>query len=413
MSSRAAFRHRDFRIFQGARFLMTIATQMQSVAVGWQVYATTHRALDLGYVGLAEFVPTFLLALVAGAVADRYDRRKIVILTTLGVGACSLALLFLAHRHAGVGGIYAVLVAFGVARAFTGPASQALLPSLVPKEDFANAVTWMSSLFQVATILGPALGGVLYGAGGASFVYAATAVASIVVAMLLTLVRPSGEPIEVRGASWGTFLAGIRYVRQHRVLLGCISLDLFAVLFGGATALLPIFASDVLFVGPWGLGLLRSAPAVGAAVMGTVIAHRPLKRHAGLTMLGCVGLFGLATVVFGLSKSFALSLVALVVTGAADMVSVVIRQTLVQLRTPHAMRGRVSAVNMMFIVTSNELGEFESGVTAAWFGAVPAVVLGGLGSLLVVFLWTMGFRELRDVDRLEDEGPPSSSLAVD
>ncbi|HEY2512116.1 MAG TPA: MFS transporter [Polyangiaceae bacterium] len=412
MSSRAAFRHRDFRIFQGARFLMTIAIQMQSVAVGWQVYATTHRAMDLGYVGLAEFVPTFLLALVAGAAADRYDRRKIIILTTLGVGACSLALLSLARMHAGVGGIYAVLVAFGVARAFTGPASQALLPSLVPKEDFANAVTWMSSLFQVATILGPALGGVLYGAGGASAVYAATAVTSVVVAVLVAQVRPSGEPIEERGASWGTFLAGIRYVRQHRVLLGCISLDLFAVLFGGATALLPIFASDVLFVGPWGLGLLRSAPAAGAAVMGTVIAHRPLKRHAGLTMLGCVALFGVATVVFGLSKSFALSLAALVVTGAADMVSVVIRQTLVQLRTPHAMRGRVSAVNMMFIVTSNELGEFESGVTAAWFGAVPAVVVGGLGSLLVVLLWTVGFRELRDVDRLEDEGPPSGSLAV-
>jgi MFS family permease len=404
--ARAAFRHRDFRIYQAARVLITIATQMQAVAIAWQVYAITHRAIDLGYVGLAEFLPTFGLALFAGAVADRFDRRRIVIVTNLVVAACALALLAMSWtERGGVLGIYAVIVAFGVGRAFSAPAGSALSPSLVPPEDFPNAVAWSSSFWQVATIIGPALGGLLYGAGGPTAVYGTTAALCTIASLLVGVLRPRPGAVEKKSASLETFLAGIRYVKKNRILLGSISLDLFAVLFGGASALLPVYASDVLHVGPRGLGLLRSAPAVGAAIMAILVAHRPLKRHAGTTMFWCVAIFGLATIVFGLSHSFILSLLALLVTGASDMVSVVVRQTLVQLKTPNEMRGRVSAVNMMFVVSSNELGEFESGLTAAWFGAVPAVVLGGVGSVLVVVAYAFGFPELRRVDRLDDVAP--------
>jgi MFS family permease len=404
--ARAALRHRDFRVYQAARFLVTVATQMQAVAIAWQVYAITHRPIDLGYVGLAEFFPTFSLALFAGAVADRFDRRRIVIVTNLVIAACAAALLAMTWSgRGGVLGIYLVVVAFGVARAFSAPAGSALSPSLVPPEDFPNAVAWSSSFWQVATIVGPAVGGLFYGAGGAGAVYGATAALCVTASGLVAIVRPRPGAVEKRSASWETFLAGIRYVRKNRVLLGSISLDLFAVLFGGATALLPVYASDVLHVGPRGLGLLRSAPAVGAAVMAIAVAHYPLKRHAGRTMFWCVATFGLATIVFGLSRSFLLSLLALLVTGASDMVSVVVRQTLVQLKTPNEMRGRVSAVNMMFVVSSNELGEFESGITAAWFGAVPAVVLGGIGSVLVVLAYGLAFPELRAVDRLDDVRP--------
>jgi MFS family permease len=402
----AALGHRDFRLYQAARILVTIATQMQSVAIAWQVYAITHRAIDLGYVGLAEFFPTFSLALFAGAVADRFDRRRIVLLTNLGIAACGAALLAMTWTgRGGVLGIYAVIIAFGFARAFSAPAGSALAPSLVPKEDFPNAVAWASSFWQVATIIGPAVGGLLYGAGGAGAVYATTTVLCVIAAGLVAALRPRPGEVEKKAASWETFVAGIRYVRNNRILLGSISLDLFAVLFGGASALLPVYASDVLHVGPRGLGILRSAPAIGAAVMAIVVAHHPLKRHAGTTMFWCVAIFGVATIVFGLSRSFLVSLVALVVTGASDMVSVVVRQTLVQLKTPNAMRGRVSAVNMMFVVSSNELGEFESGITAAWFGAVPAVVLGGVASVLVVVAYALGFPELRRVDRLDDVSP--------
>ena len=404
--ARAALRHRDFRVYQTARFLLTIATQMQAVAIAWQVYAITHRPIDLGYVGLAEFLPTFSLALFAGAVADRVDRQRIVIVTNLVVAACAAALLAMTWTgRGGVLGIYLVVVAFGVGRAFSAPAGSALSPSLVPPEDFPNAVAWSSSFWQVATIIGPAAGGLLYGAGGPGAVYGATALLCVIASFLVASVSPRPGVVEKRSASWETFLAGIRYVRRNRILLGSISLDLFAVLFGGATALLPVYASDVLHVGPRGLGLLRSAPAVGAAAMAIAVAHFPLRRHAGMTMFWCVAIFGFATIVFGVSRSFLLSLFALLVTGASDMVSVVVRQTLVQLKTPNEMRGRVSAVNMMFVVSSNELGEFESGITAAWFGAVPAVVLGGIGSVLVVFGYALGFPELRRVDRLDDVTP--------
>jgi MFS family permease len=410
-SPRAALKHAPFVRYQVARFLVTIGVQMQSVAIAWQVYAITHRAIDLGYVGLAQFLPIFGLSLVAGAVADRFDRLRIMIVTTVGIGACAVALAVLTWSgRGGILPIYGILALFGVARAFGGPAGQALAPSLVPIEDFPNAVAWQSSFWQVATIVGPSLGGILYGVGGPTAVYATTAVLTVCAVAIMTFVYPQRLVTQKRAASWETLLAGIRYVSRNRILLGSISLDLFAVLLGGATALLPVYASDVLHVGPLGLGVLRSGPAVGAAIMAVVVAYRPLKRRAGATMFLCVGIFGLATLVFGVSHSFALSLAALVVTGASDMVSVVVRQTLVQLKTPHEMRGRVSAVNLMFIVASNELGEFESGITAGWFGAVPAVILGGAGTLAVVLIYSALFPELRNVDRLDEVSPePPSS----
>jgi MFS family permease len=385
--------------FFTARFVAILALQMQSVAIGWDVYDRTHRALDLGYVGLAQFVPAAALSLFAGAAADRFDRRKILIVVHLALAALTAALFFL-PRAWGIAPVYGVLVLLGVARAFSAPASQALLPDLVPKEEFARTVAQSSSVWQIGVVVGPALGGIAFGAIGAN-VYAACGVLFLLAALAITSMPIRSEPRARRAASWDEVTGGIRYVWQRKLILGSISLDLFAVLLGGAVALLPIFARDVLFVGPWGMGLLRSAPAAGAAVTGLVLARWPLSRRAGPVMLVCVGLFGLATIAFGASTSLATSIAALVVTGAADMVSVVVRLTLVQLETPAEMRGRVSAVNSVFIGASNELGELESGLTAAWLGAERAVILGGVGTLVVVVLWTLLFPGLRRVDRLD------------
>ncbi len=397
---RAAFAHRDFRLYQGARFLSMIGVQMQSVAIGWQVYELTHRPLDLGYVGLAQFAPAAGLSLLTGHVADRFDRRKIVLLCYLAFAVVSF-LLYKMPRDAGVVPIYALLFVFGSARAFNAPAGQALLPHLVPAKDFPNAIAWASSIWQIATILGPALGGIVYGAASARAVYAVCGSTSLCAAALVFALRTRTGRMESAPPSLKTLFAGVRFVWSQKIVLGAISLDLFAVLLGGAVALLPIFAKDVLHVGPWGLGILRSAPSAGAAAMAALMAYRPMRKNAGVIMFGCVALFGLATIVFGLSHSLWLSLVALVFVGAADMVSVVVRLTLVQLSTPASMRGRVSAVNSIFIGASNELGEFESGLTAAWLGAVHAVVLGGIGTLLVVALWAWMFPALRKIDRLD------------
>ncbi len=381
---------------------------MISVAVGWQVYEATHRAINLGYVGLAQFVPAFGFSLAAGHAADRFDRARIVVACNVVLAVCALALAGIAARGVvGVAPIYVVLFFVGVARAFEGPAAQALVPGLVPPEHFPNAVTWGSTVWQVSTVVGPSLGGILYGAAhGAAWVYAVAGALLAMAAVVLLPVSGSPPPGDAQGVSLKTVFAGFSYVRRHPVILGSISLDLFAVLLGGATALLPIYASDVLHVGPWGLGVLRSAPAVGAAGMAMGLAYRPLVRRAGPIMLTCVALFGAATIVFGLSHDFGLSFASLLVLGASDMVSVVVRSTVVQLKTPHDMRGRVSAVNMMFVVASSELGELESGLTAAWLGAVPAVVVGGLGTLLVVALYTVLFPDLRAVDRLDDVSEP-------
>jgi MFS family permease len=404
VAPRAAFQHRDFRFYLSARFLSNVGSQMMSVAVAWQVYAITHRAIDLGYVGLAQFVPAFAFSTVAGQLADRIDRGRIAATCNLILAACALALVFLVLQPTHpVFPIYVVLFFVGVARSFAGPASQSFLPSLVPTEHFPNAVAWGSTVWQVSTIVGPSVGGMLYGVG-ASWVYGISAALLTMAAAFIFGIRarPMLRKSDKEAVSWETILAGFRYVKRHRVILGSVSLDLFAVLLGGATALLPVYASDYLHVGPIGLGVLRSAPAVGAAVMAIVLAYRPLVHRAGLTMLGSVATFGVATIIFGVSRSFLVSLLALAILGASDMVSVMVRSTVVQLRTPHDMRGRVSAVNSMFIVASNELGEFESGLTAAWLGPVAAVVVGGVGSILVVAMYALFFPELRAIDRLDD-----------
>ena len=404
----AAFGHRDYRRFQAARLLSVLGMQMQSVAIGWQIYSVTGRALDLAWVGLAQFFPAAGLSLVTGHVADRVDRRKILGVCHGAMALLSLALMAVARRSGtDVAPVYAVLVGIGVARAFLGPANQSLLPALVPPEHFGNAVAWGSSLWQGSTVLGPMLGGVAYAAfGGAAPVYGASAACALGALGFVTTMssRPAAAHTPTTRAS---VLAGVRYVWTNEIVLGAISLDLFAVLLGGATALLPIYARDILHLGPWALGALRAAPAAGAAVTGVVLAFRPIERRAGAKMFAGVAIFGAGTIVFGLSKSFAPALAALMLIGAADMVSVFVRSALVQLATPEAMRGRVSAVNMVFIGASNELGEFESGLTAQWFGAIPSVVLGGVGTLVVVAIWASRFPKLRYVDRLDDARPPN------
>jgi MFS family permease len=405
----SAFAHRDFRLYQFARLFMTLGVQMQSVAVGLHVYSLTQRPLDLGYVGLAQFLPAIVLSLVTGDTADRHDRRGVLLCCYAAM--VTGALLFFGMAWVGVTQtwpLYAVLVLIGIARAFAGPAGQSLVPHLVPVQHLSQAVAWNSTVFQVGTIAGPAAGGLLYDAFHATGVYLACAVMMAAAAAMLALMRVRTGRMEQAATSWQRLLGGIRYVWRQKVVLGAISLDLFAVLLGGATALLPIYAQEILHTGPWGLGLLRSAPAVGASVIAVALAMFPLRRNAGGTMLVCVAVFGVATIVFGLSQNLMLSLVALVVLGAVDMVSVVIRQTLVQLATPPEMRGRVSAVNMVFIGASNELGDFESGVTAEWFGVVPAVVLGGVGTCVVVVLWAWLFPGLRRIARADDVKPLST-----
>jgi MFS family permease len=399
----SAFQFRDFRSFQLSRLMAALAMQMQGVAVGWQVYALTGSALHLGYVGLVQFLPALLMAPLTGHAADRFDRKRILLLSyaALMIGTALLLTLTLGGRPS-VAGIYGVLALVGIGRAFIGPASTALMPNLVPPENLPSAVAWSSSMFQLAVVAGPALGGLLYSVGDAARVYAIGLVLQLVTLVMITTLRPRNAAVK-RLREPGDLVAGLRFVLAKPVILGAISLDLFAVLFGGAVALLPAFARDILHIGPQGMGLLRSAPALGALAVGVLLANRPLRRHAGRAMYACVALFGLATIAFGISRSFVVSALALAVSGAADMVSVFVRQSLVQLRTPDAMRGRVAAVNSVFVGASNELGEFESGLTAAWLGLVPAVVAGGVGTLLIVALWAVLFPALRDVDRLDAE----------
>jgi len=407
LAGRVAFTYPEFTVYEIARFLIVTAMEMQSVAVGWQVYEITHRALDLGLVGLAQFLPGLVLFLPAGHAADRVDRRQLLIFCYIGFALSSALLLGIAWRapHS-VNSIYFTLVLIGIIRSFSGPVSRAILPQLVPEEHFQNAVAWNSSIFMTATILGPALGGVVYAFfHGPSAVYVVSVIISIVSIIASLRIRPHPRTAPPQEVSLGTVLAGLDYIWKQKLILGSISLDMFAVLLGGAVALLPIFAKEILHTGPWGLGLLRSAPGVGAASMAIVVAHWPLKRNVGATMLWCVAGFGVFTVLFGLSHSFILSLIALFLTGACDMISVIVRGTLVQLATPDDMRGRVNAVDMIFIGVSNELGQFESGLTAAWFGAVRAVILGGIGTLAVIATWAWLFPELRKADRMLSAKP--------
>jgi Transmembrane secretion effector len=405
--STAVLRLRDFRLYLCVRFMSSVAMQMQSVAVGWQIYDITSDPLSLGLVGLAQFLPMAGFILPAGDITDRFDRRVILAASYAVQALCGLALLALAVSATVVTWpFYVVLVVFGAARGFTAPAQQSFAPFLVPPALLPSAVAWSSSANTSAVIIGPALGGVLY-VLGAGAVYA-TCLALFVAMAVLTAAIRTRAPRHIGQAgetAWDRLLAGLSYIGTKRIILGAILLDLFAVLLGGATALLPVYARDILLVGPDGLGVLRSAQAIGAAVTALLLANFPLRRHAGPAMFGGVVLFGIATIVFGLSESFALSVAALAVLGASDMINVFVRSTIVQLATPDPMRGRISAVNMLFVGASNELGEFRAGVTAVLIGTVPAVVVGGVGTLAVVAFCAWRFPALRAVDRLADVRP--------
>ncbi len=404
----AVLRYRDYAAYAAARFCTTLCWQMLSVAVGWQVYALTRNPLDLGYVGLVQFLPFVLLVLPGGHVADHTDRRLVLMTTYAASAICAGILAWLSL----IGSerawpIFVVMTVFGAGRAFWMPASQAMTPNLVPVEAFPSAVALNSMLFEAGVIAGPALGGVLY-LIGPSVVYCTVAGLLAMALLLISMIKPVRAQRAAEESQAANLLEGLRYVLHRRALLGAISLDLFAVLFGGATALLPAYARDVLHVGPAGLGLLRTATGVGATFTAVMLVLAPIERRVGPWMLAGVGLFGAATVVFGLSHSFFVSLGALALLGAGDMVSVYIRHVFIQLETPDAIRGRVSAVGSMFVGASNELGEFESGVTARWFGLVPAVVLGGVLTLLVVGSYLKLFPELRLMDRFRRKGAQQS-----
>jgi MFS family permease len=414
-AGRIAFTHPDFVLFQIARFLIVAAVEMQAVAVGWQVYEITNRALDLGLVGLAQFLPGIVLFLASGHASDRFDRRKVLGICYAGYALCSALLLILSEQRIhGVRSIYLVLILLGIVRSFNGTASRAILTQLVPEEHFVNAVAWNSSTFQAATIIGPSLGGILYALfHGPSVVYALAALTALG-AMLSTFgIKARQQARKREPTTMKTVFAGLHFIWREKLILGAISLDLFAVLLGGAVALLPVYAKQILHTGPWGLGLLRTAPGVGAALMAVALAHRPLRGSAGTALLWSVAGFGVCTIIFGISTSLIVSLISLVLLGAADMISVIIRATLTQLRTPDEMRGRVTAVDMVFIGTSNEFGQFESGVTAQWFGAVPAVILGGVGTLLVIALWAWIFPELRKAGDLASIKSAGSMIEIE
>lgn len=415
---RAAFRHRDFRFYLSARFFSLIAHTMMTVAVSQAVYEMTGSPLQLGYVGLALFVSKFAFTLPAGHLADRIDRRRIMMMSRAATSLLTFA--FIAYFWIGsqpLWLLYVLVFVMGIAQTFDGPASQAIVTQIVPKHDFDNAVTWNTANFQVAFIFGPAVGGILYSAfGAAAWVLAVVAVFRILSVFLVRPIASKTDHIDLSEGSseitWRATLAGLRYVFGHRIILGAISLDLFAVLFGGAVALMPIYANEILKVGPTGLGVLRAAPFAGAAMTALVLTHlKPIAR-SGRALFIAVMVFGLATILFGLSRNFGFSLLCLAVLGAADMVSVVIRHVLVQVQTPPSMRGRVSAVNLIFIGASNELGEFESGLTAEWFGTVPATILGGIGTLAIAGLWTWKFPELRDYHRPLDPSEVPSKESV-
>lgn len=404
MSDRlSAFRHKGFAAFWMANILTGLALQMQTVAIGWQVYDLTRDPFNLGLVGLTQFMPALLLVLVTGSAADRYSRRMILALAAAVKAICAGLFLLLALRGAAdVWPMFAILVLFGAARAFHNPARQSFLPNIVGAEDLSSAIALTTTSNQAAIIIGPLLGGLLYGlAPGAA--YGSTACFLLIAVVLYLTVPSAGRAIGAQSKSWATLLGGIAYIRRTPVVLGAISLDLFAVLLGGATALLPVFARDILDVGPTGLGLLRSATAMGAIAVGVLLVIRPIQDRAGWIMIATVVLFGLATAVFAFSTTLWLSVVALFVMGGADMVSVNIRQILVQLWTPDDLRGRVTSVNAVFIGASNEVGGFRAGTMAALIGPVGAVGIGAAGILAVTALWVRLFPQLRDVRELNIE----------
>ena len=398
----AALRNRDFAFYLSASFLATIALAMQSVALGWQIYYLTGKPFDLGLVGLAEFLPAFVLALVSGQIADRVDRRAVLLTGLLAeaIAASSLIVMVLTDRMS-VTGILSVAFAFGVARSISTPAQRAMMPNLIPPDDFPSAVAWSGIAWQIATIGGPALGGLLY-ALSPKVVYSATTLALLAATCAVFLMKPQHATSATgERASRESVLAGVALIFRNKILLGAISLDLFAVLFSGAAALLPVFAKDILHVGPEGLGILRSGPGLGAVGIALLLTQWPLTRHVGRRLFIAVGIFGLAAISFGLSRSFWLSFAALAVLGAADNVSMYVRGSIVPLATPNALRGRVVAVESVFIGASNELGAFVAGSGAALLGPVLAVLVGGSVTLSVAALWSFLFPALRRADRME------------
>jgi MFS family permease len=392
---------RDFVLFWFTRIAVTIGYHMLVVAVGWTIYDLTGSAFDLGLVGLIQFVPAVVLTLWIGHAADRYDRRHIVLLAqaTYAVAAIVVLVVLLGSARS-VHLLFFAVFMLGCARAFELPAGSALVPSLVPERIISRAVAAWSSANQIAVITGPAAGGLIYALSPPAVCVVALCGFGIGM-ILVTLIKIRRPPVKREPPTWDSVLAGFKFMFTRQRLLGVITLDLFVILFGGATALLPIYARDILQAGPEGLGLLRSAPAIGALLITVTLSRYPIERHIGPIMFGVVALFGIATIVFALSPWLALSMAALAVLGAADAVSVVIRFSLVQIETPDAMRGRVGAINYLFVGTSNTLGEFESGVLAAWFGAVPSALIGGVGSLLVAAVWMMLFPTLRRIDRYQ------------
>jgi MFS family permease len=399
--SATLFAHRPFLFYIGARSFSEFSQQIATVAVGWQIYEMTGSAFDLGMVGLVQFIPSALLVFAAGHTADRYDRKRVAQICQL---AEAVTAVFLAWgTFAGwltVPEIFASLAVLGVTSAFESPASSALLPGVVPEGMLQRATALSSGTFQIAAISGPALGGVAYAIAPAAS-YAVMAMFSLLAGISSGMIRLQGPVVTKEPPTFAALFAGVGFVRRNPAILGTISLDLFAVLLGGATALLPIYAHDILQTGPWGLGVLRAAPAVGALLMTAVLARHAITRRVGMRMFQAVIVFGLATIVFALSHLIWLSVLALAIMGAADMVSVVIRISLVQLATPDEMRGRVGAVNYLFINASNQLGQFESGITAALLGAMPAALLGGVGTVAVALLWMKLFPTLRSMERLE------------
>src|SRR5690349_1226175 len=401
-----SLRHRDFRLLLTGRFLTSFAMEMLTFAISWELWLRTHSAYALGMVGLVQGIPVILLSLPAGHVADQYNRKRIVLITELFLGLCVLGLGWLSYIRGPLALIYALLLGIGIARAFHDPASSTLLPQTVPPHLFPNAATWNTSTWQFASITGPALAGILIGFfNSVTFIYIFDALAAITFCILLTMIKGRQLALAEKSATWKSLAEGFRFMRDTKVILAAITLDMFAVLFGGAVALLPIYATDVLKVGAQGLGILRAAPSIGALIMAFLLAHLPPMKTAGRNLLLAVTGFGLATIVFGLSTSFILSVAMLGILGAMDNISVVIRGTLLLTQTPDAMRGRISSVNSIFIGVSNELGSFESGLAASLFGPIIAVVAGGIGTILVVMIVARVWPEMGRLKRLTPEGP--------
>lgn len=398
----AALRFLDFRLLLTGRFITSFGSEMVSFAIAWELWLRTHSAFSLGLVGLAQVAPVILLSLPAGHVADQYNRKRIVLMAQLGLGLCVLGLAFLSFTQGPLVFVYLCLFGMGVARAFNDPASSTLVPETVPPHLFSSAATWNSSTWQLASITGPAVAGLIAAfAGNVTVIYLFDAVGILTFTIFLSMIKGRRLSLAAKSATWSSLVEGFKFMRDTKVILAAITLDMFAVLFGGAVALLPIYATDILHVGPQGMGVMRAAPAIGALLMAFVLAHLPPMKNAGKTLLWAVAGFGIATIVFGLSTWFWLSVLMLALLGSLDNISVVIRSTLLLTQTPDEMRGRISGVNSIFIGISNELGSFESGFAAALFGPIIAVVGGGIGTILVVLAAARIWPEMRDLKTLD------------